>query len=42
MTWTGMDMFRIAGGKIAECCADRVTLGLMQQVGVLPLFEQGR
>ncbi|MBI4203170.1 MAG: ester cyclase [Chloroflexi bacterium] len=32
--WTGVDIFRIAGGKIAERWTQRDLLGLMQQLGV--------
>ena len=36
VTVTGIDVFRIAGGKIAEHWAEFDMLGLMQQLGVIP------
>jgi steroid delta-isomerase-like uncharacterized protein len=36
VTVTGIDEFRIAGGKIAEHWAEFDMLGLMQQLGVAP------
>jgi deazaflavin-dependent oxidoreductase (nitroreductase family) len=36
VTFTGSDIFRFAGGKIAEQWADLDALGLMQQLGVIP------
>jgi steroid delta-isomerase-like uncharacterized protein len=33
---TGIEIFRIAGGKIAEVWANGDTLGMMQQLGVIP------
>jgi steroid delta-isomerase-like uncharacterized protein len=35
-TVTGMDLFRIADGKIAEQWTNLDTLGVLQQLGVLP------
>lgn len=32
----GIEVFRIAGGKIAELWASMDTLGMMQQLGVIP------
>jgi steroid delta-isomerase-like uncharacterized protein len=36
VTWTGIDLIRIAGGKIAERWNQRDVLGLMQQLGAIP------
>jgi len=36
VTVTGIDVFRLAGGKIAEHWAEFDTLGMMQQLGVIP------
>ena len=36
MTWTGMNIFRLAGGKIVEVWWIYDTLALMQQLGVMP------
>jgi deazaflavin-dependent oxidoreductase (nitroreductase family) len=36
VTFTGTDLFRFAGGKIAEQWADLDALGLMQQLGAIP------
>jgi predicted ester cyclase len=36
VTFTGSDIFHCVGGKIAEQWADLDTLGLMQQLGVIP------
>jgi steroid delta-isomerase-like uncharacterized protein/deazaflavin-dependent oxidoreductase (nitroreductase family) len=36
VTFTGSDIFRFVGGKIAEQWADLDALGLMQQLGVIP------
>lgn len=36
VTWTGIDLIRIAGGKIVERWNQRDLLGLMQQLGVIP------
>jgi len=35
-TWTGIDLIRIADGKIVERWSQRDLLGLMQQLGVIP------
>jgi len=40
-TWTGISFFRIAGGKIVERWKSMDTLGMMQQLGVIPAPEQG-
>lgn len=37
----GISIFRIAGGKLTECWAVHDTLGLMQQLGVIPPMGQG-
>ncbi len=34
---SGSDIYRIAGGKLAECWGLMDALGMMQQLGVLPL-----
>ena len=34
-TWTGIDVFRIAGGRIAERWNERELVGLLQQLGVM-------
>jgi predicted ester cyclase len=36
--FTGTDIFRCVGGKIAEQWADLDALGLMQQLGVIPVM----
>ncbi|MFC1633346.1 alpha/beta fold hydrolase [Planctomycetota bacterium] len=36
MTWTGMNIFRLAGGKIVEAWWSYDALALMQQLGVMP------
>ena len=36
VTFTGTDIFRLVGGKIAEQWADLDALGLMQQLGAIP------
>ena len=33
---TGNNIFRIANGKVVECWAESDTLGLLQQLGVIP------
>lgn len=38
VTETGTRFYRIAGGKIAEMWGDENTLGLLQQLGVVPRF----
>jgi steroid delta-isomerase-like uncharacterized protein len=42
VAFTGIDINRIADGKIAERWANFDTLGLMQQLGVIPTPEQLR
>jgi steroid delta-isomerase-like uncharacterized protein len=37
---TGIDIFRIADGKIMECWHEVNSLGLMQQLGVIPPIGQ--
>jgi len=34
--WTGIDIIRVVGGKIAERWSQRDLLGMMQQLGVIP------
>jgi len=42
ITMTGIEIFRIEDGKIAELWGEANLLGLMQQLGILPpLGEQG-
>jgi steroid delta-isomerase-like uncharacterized protein len=36
VTLTGLDLFRIEGGKIAEMWQEADRLGMMQQLGVIP------
>jgi len=36
VTVTGIDLFRVAGGKIAEHWAEFDMMGMMQQLGVIP------
>ena len=36
VTWTGIDIFRIADGKIVEHWSNEDDLGRLQQVGALP------
>jgi steroid delta-isomerase-like uncharacterized protein/deazaflavin-dependent oxidoreductase (nitroreductase family) len=38
VTFTGSDIFRLVGGKIAEQWADLDALGLMQQLGGIPMM----
>lgn len=38
VTFTGSDTFRLAGGKIAEQWADLDALGLMRQLGAIPVM----
>ena len=35
-TWTGIDIVRIANGKLVERWGERDFLGMMQQLGVIP------
>jgi steroid delta-isomerase-like uncharacterized protein len=35
-TWKGIDIFRMIEGKIVERWVSRDTLGMMQQLGILP------
>ncbi len=41
MTVTGFDFFRIAAGRIAEMWQELDQLGMMQQLGVIPVPGQG-
>jgi steroid delta-isomerase-like uncharacterized protein len=34
--FTGIDIYRIAGGKIVECWSNSDSMGFMQQLGVIP------
>jgi predicted ester cyclase len=40
VTVTGIDIIRIAGGKFVEHWLEQDTLGMMQQLGVIPLPGQ--
>ena len=40
ITMTGMEIFRLENGKIAELWGEANLLGLMQQLGILPLMGQ--
>ena len=40
ITMTGIEIFRIENGKIAELWGEANLLGLMQQIGVVPTFGQ--
>jgi len=40
ITMTGMEIFRLERGKIAELWGEANLLGLMQQLGILPPMEQ--
>ena len=42
MTVAGMDMWRVAGGKCAEHWLEMDSLGMLQQLGVIPQPEQAR
>jgi steroid delta-isomerase-like uncharacterized protein len=37
---TGIDIDRVANGKIVECWTSQDTLGLLQQLGVIPVPEK--
>jgi predicted ester cyclase len=41
VTWTGMSMSRVAGGKIVEQWGEQDLLGLLQQLGTTPAAAQG-
>jgi len=41
ITVTGIDIYRIAGGKIEECWSNSDALGMMQQLGVIPPMGEG-
>ena len=40
MTMTGITIFRIVNGKITEGWTNEDVLGLMQQLGAIPTFDQ--
>jgi steroid delta-isomerase-like uncharacterized protein len=40
-TITGIEIYRMAGGKIAERWGNFDQLGLLQQLGVIPMPQQG-
>ena len=41
VTWTGMLIFRIVGGKVIEGWRETDALSLMQQIGAIPTPGQG-
>ena len=42
ITMSGVELFRLEGGKIVECWLGYDNLSLMQQLGVIPTGEQAR
>ena len=42
MAVTGINIFRVAGDKVAEVWISSDFLGMLQQLGALPGFGQGR
>ena len=42
VTWTGMEIYRIAAGKLAETWVSVDALGLLQQLGAVPAPGQGK
>ncbi len=42
MAVTGINIFRVAGDKVAEVWISSDFLGMLQQLGALPAFGQGR
>ncbi len=40
ITMTGIEIFRLENGKVAELWAEANLIGLMQQLGVIPAFNQ--
>ena len=40
ITMSGLELFRLEGGKIAECWLAYDNLSLMQQLGIIPTPEQ--
>jgi steroid delta-isomerase-like uncharacterized protein len=40
ITMSGLELFRLEGGKIVECWVGYDNLSLMQQLGVIPIPEQ--
>ena len=41
-TWTGISIFRIAEGKVAEAIGEEDALSVLQQLGVVPPLGPGR
>ena len=41
ITMTGIEIFRIADGKIAELWGEANLMGIMSQLGILPPFGEG-
>ena len=42
ITMSGLELFRLTGGKIVECWLGYDNLSLMQQLGVIPTPEQAQ
>ncbi|HEY3229817.1 MAG TPA: ester cyclase [Roseiflexaceae bacterium] len=42
ITMSGLELFRLEGGKIVECWLGYDNLSLMQQLGVIPTAEQSQ
>jgi hypothetical protein len=40
--WTGISIFRIAEGKVAEEIGEEDALSVLQQLGVVPPLRPGR
>jgi predicted ester cyclase len=40
LAWTGITIYRLAGGKVAEERGEEDALGLMRQLGVIPAPAQ--
>jgi len=40
-SWTGITVYRFAGGKIVEAWWSKDMLGLLKQLGIIPPTEQG-
>jgi steroid delta-isomerase-like uncharacterized protein len=40
ITMSGLELFRLEGGKIVECWVGYDNLSLLQQLGVIPIAEQ--
>ena len=42
ITMSGLELFRLQGGKIVECWLGYDNLSLMQQLGIIPTVEQAQ